>query len=133
MLRATLALALLVNRLDVSACAIALASRVSATLYACALAAGVSAVCVSCGDTSSVIGRVNETDERGCAERAVEALGQHRQQRLAIVEGGVGIVGALHVGPQVAGEGDGPARRPRLRPPRPTGEFGRLRRDRPCF
>ena len=37
------------------------------------------------------------------------ADGEHGQQRLAVVERGVGIVGALDVGPEVAGEGDGAA------------------------
>ncbi len=44
--------------------------------------------------------------ELGRRERLAD--GEHGQQRLAVVEGGIGIVGALHVGPQVAGERDGP-------------------------
>ena len=39
------------------------------------------------------------------------ALGERRQQRLAVVELGVGVVGALDVGPEVAGERDRAARR----------------------
>ncbi len=68
-------------------------------------------------------------------------LGQIGQQGLAVLEGGVGIVGALHVDPQVPGEGDGaPAgrhlgplaagrRRHQPHRDRPAGGVGHLRRQ----